>query len=69
VIDAVAIARAAIREGLDTLPVAQLAGPELDIRLLSITASGSSHSAPGWSTICAGICTTCGRSSRSPPGC
>lgn len=34
VIDAVAIARAAIRDGLDTLPVAQLAGPELDVRLL-----------------------------------
>src|SRR5688572_13317502 len=33
-IDAVAIASAAIREGLDTLPVAQLAGPELDVRLL-----------------------------------
>jgi transposase len=33
-IDAVAIARAAIREGLDSLPVAQLAGPELDVRLL-----------------------------------
>ena len=33
-IDAVAIARAALREGLDTLPVAQLAGPELDVRLL-----------------------------------
>jgi transposase len=33
-IDAVAIARAAIREDLDTLPVAQLAGPELDVRLL-----------------------------------
>jgi transposase len=33
-IDAVAIARAAIREGLDTLPVAQLAGAELDVRLL-----------------------------------
>jgi transposase len=33
-IDAVAIARAAIREGVDTLPVAQLAGPELDVRLL-----------------------------------
>src|SRR5688572_10632078 len=33
-IDAVAIARAAIREGLQTLPVAQLAGPELDVRLL-----------------------------------
>lgn len=33
-IDAVAIARAAIREGLEVLPVAQLAGPELDVRLL-----------------------------------
>ena len=33
-IDAVAIARAAIREGLDRLPSAQLAGPELDVRLL-----------------------------------
>jgi transposase len=34
VIDAVSIARAALREGLDTLPIAQLAGPELDVRLL-----------------------------------
>ena len=34
VIDAVAVARAAIKEGLDELPVAQLAGVELDIRLL-----------------------------------
>src|SRR3954467_5030564 len=33
-IDAVAIAPAAIREGLDTLPVARLAGRELDVRLL-----------------------------------
>ena len=33
-IDATAIARAAIREGLDTLPIAQLAGPELDVRLI-----------------------------------
>src|SRR3954449_8064061 len=33
-IDAVAIARAAIREGLDTLPISQLAGPERDVRLL-----------------------------------
>jgi transposase len=33
-IDAVAIARAAIREGIETLPVAQLDGPELDVRLL-----------------------------------
>ena len=30
----VAIARAAIRERLDTLPIAQLAGPKLDVRLL-----------------------------------
>ena len=34
VIDAVAIARAALREGLDSLPIARLAGPELDVRLL-----------------------------------
>jgi transposase len=33
-IDAVAISRAALRESLETLPVAQLAGPELDVRLL-----------------------------------
>ncbi len=33
-IDAVAVARAALREGIDRLPVAELAGPELDIRLL-----------------------------------
>ena len=33
-IDAVAIARAAVREGLAALPVAQLAGLELDVRLL-----------------------------------
>jgi transposase len=33
-IDAVQIARAAIREGLDALAVAQLAGAELDVRLL-----------------------------------
>jgi transposase len=33
-IDAVAVARAALREGLQRLPVAELAGVELDIRLL-----------------------------------
>ena len=33
-IDAIAVARAALREGLDTLPAAQLDGPELDLRLL-----------------------------------
>ena len=33
-IDALAVARAALREGLETLPAAQLDGPELDLRLL-----------------------------------
>src|SRR4051794_13928076 len=33
-IDAVAVARAALREGLDQLPAAQLDGPEHDLRLL-----------------------------------
>jgi transposase len=33
-IDAISVARAALREGLDQLPVAQLDGPELDLRLL-----------------------------------
>lgn len=34
-IDALAVARAALREGLQTLPTAQLAGVELEIRLLT----------------------------------
>jgi hypothetical protein len=33
-IDAIAVARAALREGLGELPCAQLDGPELDVRLL-----------------------------------
>ncbi|MGZ6723590.1 MAG: IS110 family RNA-guided transposase [Solirubrobacteraceae bacterium] len=33
-IDAIAVARAALREELDALPAAQLEGPELDLRLL-----------------------------------
>jgi transposase len=33
-IDAIAVARAAMREGVDRLPIAELAGVELDIRLL-----------------------------------
>jgi transposase len=35
-IDALAIARAALREGIETLPAARLAGPELEIRLLCV---------------------------------
>ena len=33
-IDALNVARAALQEGLETFPAAQLAGPELDLRLL-----------------------------------
>ena len=33
-IDALAVARAALREGVERLPAAELAGPELEIRLL-----------------------------------
>src|SRR6202042_1677614 len=35
-IDALAIARAALREGVDTLPTARFAGAELEIRLLAL---------------------------------
>ena len=35
-IDALAVARAALREGLESLPTARLAGPELEIRLLVV---------------------------------
>jgi transposase len=35
-IDALAIARAALREGIETLPTARLAGAELEIRLLCV---------------------------------
>jgi transposase len=35
-IDALAIARAALREGVETLPTARLAGAELEIRLLAL---------------------------------
>jgi transposase len=35
-VDALAVARAALHQGLDTLPGAQLAGAELEIRLLAV---------------------------------
>lgn len=35
-IDALAIARAARREGIDTFPIARLAGAELELRLLAL---------------------------------
>ena len=33
-IDALAVARVAVRDGIDTFPTARLAGPELEVRLL-----------------------------------
>ena len=47
-IDALAIARAALREGVETLPTARLAGPEREIRLLALlsrAAAGHAHPA------------------------
>jgi transposase len=35
-IDALAVARAALREGIENLPAARLAGPELEVRLLVV---------------------------------
>lgn len=35
-IDALAIARAALREGVENLPTARLAGPEREIRMLAL---------------------------------
>jgi transposase len=35
-IDALAVARAALREGIENLPMARLAGPELEVRLLAL---------------------------------
>ncbi len=35
-IDALAVARAALREGIETLPTARLVGPELEIRQLAV---------------------------------
>src|SRR3954454_14841832 len=65
-IDAVAIARAALREGLQKLPIAQLAGPGSTFACSSITANDWSRSAPRSATTCAGTCTISGprRSSR-----
>jgi transposase len=46
-IDALAIARAALREGIDSLPTARLAGPELEIGLLALHRERLAAAAPG----------------------
>jgi hypothetical protein len=65
-IDAIAVARAALREGVESLPVAQLAGVELDLRLLVDHRERLVHRAPRSMATCSGICTTSGQSSRCP---
>ena len=65
-IDSIAVARAALREGLDELPAARWKGPSSICGCWSITASGWSVSASGSTTRCSGICTISGPSSSCP---
>ncbi len=69
-IDALAIARAALREGIETLPAARLAGPELEIRLLCVHRQRLVHSAHDWPISSVGSCTISGPvGARPEPGC
>ena len=65
-IDALAVARAALREGIEALPSAQLAGVELEIRLLVDHRERLIRSRVAINTTCSGTCTTSGRSSSCP---
>ncbi len=65
-IDAIAVARAALREGLDALPAAQLEGPNSICGCWSTIASGWSASALRSTTRCSGICTTSGPNCELP---
>ncbi len=62
-IDAVNVARAALREGLETFPAAHLDGPNLICGCWSTTANASSITASSSTTRCSGTCTTSGQSS------
>ena len=57
----VAVARAALREGVDAFRPRTWTGPRSDLGCSSITASGSSASASRSTTRCTGICTTLAR--------
>ena len=63
-IDAIAVARAALAAGINTLPTAALAGPSSTCGCWSTTASDSSGR--GWRSTarCSGTSTTSGQSSR-----
>jgi hypothetical protein len=62
-IDAIAVARAAVREGLDELPCAHLDGPELDLRLLVDHRERLVRQRVALNNTLRGICTTSGPSS------
>jgi hypothetical protein len=64
-IDSTAVARAALREGIGSLPTAHLDERALDIRLLLDHHDISSPSAATISAGCVGICTICGPSFTS----
>ena len=64
-IDAVSIAGAALKEGIESLPAAHLDGAALHIRLLVDHREISSPLAAKTNSGCGGICTTCGPSLRS----
>ena len=68
-IDAIAVARAALREGIDTLPAAHWTGPSSICGCWSITASAWSANASESTTRSNGTCTISGPSwsSRAPP--
>ena len=61
-IDALAVARATLREGPETLPAAHLDEAALELKLLSTIVRTSSRPAPQTSSGCAGTCTTSGPS-------
>jgi transposase len=67
-IDAIGVARAALREGLDTFPAAHLNGPELDLRLLVDHRERLAAIASSSTARCCGICTICGPSCGLPGG-
>jgi hypothetical protein len=65
-IDAIAVARAAIAEGIDTCRARIWTGASSTCGCWSITATGSSAPASRSTTRCSGTCTTSGPSSRFP---
>jgi hypothetical protein len=64
-IDALAVARAALQEGIERLPLARLEGPAREVKLL-LDHREDLICAPASRTVCAGFCTTAGRSSSCP---